>query len=127
MGAVLLAAEAAAAAASAHRACGCRDRHRTSLARARMLAAGCDGARTVALRDLGAPPQLSDLTVREREAIGLAAEGLTNRQIASRLYISIRTVNAHLSHAYAKLGTSDRSQLSVLVGPSPGPMATAPD
>lgn len=60
-------------------------------------------------------PSLTDLTRREWEVVELAARGLTNRQIAARLYISIRTVNAHLSHAYAKLGTSRREDLVAFV------------
>ncbi|MDA0160235.1 AAA family ATPase [Solirubrobacter ginsenosidimutans] len=48
------------------------------------------------------------LTVREVEVLGLLAEGLTNRQIASRLFISQKTVGAHMAHIYAKLGVHSR-------------------
>jgi DNA-binding CsgD family transcriptional regulator len=46
------------------------------------------------------------LTSREREIAGLVAEGLSNREIAGRLVISKRTVDAHIEHIYGKLGMS---------------------
>jgi non-specific serine/threonine protein kinase len=51
------------------------------------------------------------LTRREREIASLAAEGLSSRDIAERLVISRRTVDAHLDHVYAKLGISSRAEL----------------
>ncbi len=54
----------------------------------------------------------SALTARELEVAELVAEGLTNREIASRLYISIRTVTSHLDHIYTKLGLSSREALT---------------
>ncbi len=51
------------------------------------------------------------LTAREREIASAVAEGLTDRQIASRLCISERTVHAHLRSAYAKTGTGSRTRL----------------
>jgi DNA-binding CsgD family transcriptional regulator len=48
------------------------------------------------------------LTVREREVATLVAEGLTSKQIGRRLFISKRTVDAHLRHAYAKTGTNGK-------------------
>jgi DNA-binding CsgD family transcriptional regulator len=118
LGFELLAAEAAAAAAAAHRADGRRGSYLTSVARARELAARCEGARTPLLRDLDAEPALATLTDREREVVELAARGLSNRQIAERLFLSVRTVHTHLHRAYAKLGTSDRDQLSLILRPS---------
>jgi DNA-binding CsgD family transcriptional regulator len=115
MGSLLLAAESAAAAAAAHLRAGGRGSHLTSLGRARTLAARCDGPRTPALRDIHAVPVLATLTDREREVLELAARGYPNREIASRLYVSIRTVHTHLYRAYAKLGVSDREQLAPLV------------
>jgi non-specific serine/threonine protein kinase len=52
------------------------------------------------------------LTSREREIAELVAEGLSNRQIAERLVISKRTVDAHIEHIYGKLGVSSRVQLA---------------
>jgi DNA-binding CsgD family transcriptional regulator len=114
-GALLLAAEAAAGAAAAHRADGLRASAAAALGRARVLAAGCDGPRTPALRDLGTEPAVASLTDREREVAELASHGLTNREIATRLYVSVRTVNTHLHRAYAKLGVSDRDRLAPLL------------
>ncbi|WP_435218460.1 helix-turn-helix transcriptional regulator [Streptomyces sp. bgisy034] len=53
------------------------------------------------------------LSPRELEVVGLAARGMTNRQIADTLYISHRTVGQHLSGAMRKLGTSSRTALVV--------------
>jgi predicted ATPase/DNA-binding CsgD family transcriptional regulator len=52
------------------------------------------------------------LTSRELEIAALVAEGLSNRQIAGRLVISKRTVDAHIEHIYGKLGVSSRVQLA---------------
>jgi DNA-binding CsgD family transcriptional regulator len=49
------------------------------------------------------------LSGREREVAELAAEGLTNKQIAARLYLSDKTVESHLSHAFDKLGVNSRA------------------
>jgi DNA-binding NarL/FixJ family response regulator len=75
-------------------------------------------------------PDAEVLSPREREVLGLMAEGLANRQIAAHLWISEATVKSHVSHILAKLGQSDRTQAIVhamrlgLV-PPPG-SATAP-
>lgn len=52
------------------------------------------------------------LTGRERQVAGLVASGLSNREIAARLVISQRTVDAHVNHIFAKLGVSSRVQLT---------------
>jgi RNA polymerase sigma factor (sigma-70 family) len=52
---------------------------------------------------------LSDLSEREREVLELVAAGLSNEQIAERLYLSTRTVERHLSNVYAKLRLSGKS------------------
>ncbi|MEU0842404.1 response regulator transcription factor [Streptomyces sp. NPDC005962] len=57
---------------------------------------------------------LADLTDREREVMALAADGLTNAQIAEKLYISPLTVRTHIHHAMAKLHARDRAQLVVI-------------
>jgi len=52
--------------------------------------------------------RLASLTDREREVLGLMAEGLTNTGIAQRLYLSERTVEAHVSHVLVKLDIPER-------------------
>lgn len=54
------------------------------------------------------------LTPREREVVLAVAEGLTNAEVAARLYISRRTAEYHLANAFAKLGINRRSQLADL-------------
>ncbi|MFI5683550.1 LuxR C-terminal-related transcriptional regulator [Streptomyces sp. NPDC051636] len=107
-GFLLFAAEAHAQAARAH-----RDPRaaRTSRTRAVALARRCQGARTPALAGL----VLGELTARQRQIVTLAAAGLSNRQIAERLTLSVRTVGNHLYSAYARLGASDRGELPWLV------------
>ena len=55
------------------------------------------------------------LTPTEHSVAGLVAEGLTNPQIGDRLYVSRRTVQAHLGHVFAKLDIASRAQLAALV------------
>lgn len=62
----------------------------------------------------------ASLTPTERDVVRLLAEGLANNEIASRLFISRRTVQTHLTHVYAKLGISSRVQLA-REGASHGP------
>ena len=57
-------------------------------------------------------PPVPALTSRELEIAGLVGEGLSNRQIAERLVISKRTVDAHIEHIYGKLGVSSRVALA---------------
>jgi non-specific serine/threonine protein kinase len=52
------------------------------------------------------------LTRREREIATLVAQGLGNRDIAERLYLSKRTVDSHLEHIFSKLGFTSRTQLT---------------
>ena len=54
-----------------------------------------------------------ELTRREREIAGLATRGYTDAEIASRLGVSVRTVESHLHRAYAKLGVTSRHELTV--------------
>ncbi|MGI5460001.1 LuxR C-terminal-related transcriptional regulator [Streptomyces sp. CA-249302] len=109
-GFLLFAAEAHAQAVRAH-----REPHaaRTSRTRAVALARRCQGARTPALSGL----VLGELTARQRQIVTLAAAGLSNRQIAEQLTLSIRTVGNHLYSAYARLGASDRASLPWLMDP----------
>jgi DNA-binding NarL/FixJ family response regulator len=58
-------------------------------------------------------PTLNVLTEREREVMALVAEGLTNDEIAERLYVSPMTAKTHVSRAMTKLGARDRAQLVV--------------
>jgi DNA-binding NarL/FixJ family response regulator len=53
------------------------------------------------------------LTPREREVLGLVAAGLANKQIARRLGITDRTVKAHLTSVFARLGVEDRTQAAL--------------
>ena len=57
----------------------------------------------------GAPALRGVLTPREREVLGLVAEGLTDGAIAQRLYLTRRTVETHLGHIFAKLGVPSGS------------------
>ncbi|HEY0487768.1 MAG TPA: response regulator transcription factor [Mycobacteriales bacterium] len=57
---------------------------------------------------------LDVLTERERDIVRLVAEGLTNDEIAARVFISPATARTHVSHAMGKLGARDRAQLVVL-------------
>jgi DNA-binding NarL/FixJ family response regulator len=52
------------------------------------------------------------LTPSEQRVVELASEGLSNKEIARRLVVSVRTVEAHLSHAHEKLGVGSRTQLA---------------
>jgi NarL family two-component system response regulator LiaR len=56
---------------------------------------------------------LEELTEREIEVLQLAGKGITNREIADRLCISHRTVQAHLSHIFNKLGVGSRTEAVV--------------
>ncbi|GAA2259123.1 LuxR family transcriptional regulator [Streptomyces ruber] len=112
MGALPLATEAAAQAARAFKASG---QHR----KGREAAAACRDL----LRDSGAPlpswvgrdgrqePDSVSLTPREREVAALAATGMSNRDIADRLVVSVRTVENHLHRIYHKLGITARNDL----------------
>ncbi|WP_019544648.1 response regulator transcription factor [Streptomyces sulphureus] len=60
------------------------------------------------------PTSLADLTEREREVMALVGLGLTNEEIAGRLFLSPLTAKTHVSRAMVKLGARDRAQLVVL-------------
>ncbi|GAA1299747.1 DNA-binding response regulator [Planotetraspora silvatica] len=63
---------------------------------------------------IGAGTGLEELTNREREAVALVAQGLSNDQIADRMTISSLTAKTHINRAMAKLHARDRAQLVVL-------------
>jgi DNA-binding NarL/FixJ family response regulator len=62
----------------------------------------------------GAGTELKELTNREREAVALAAQGLSNDQIADRMVISPATAKTHIGRAMTKVHARDRAQLVVL-------------
>jgi DNA-binding NarL/FixJ family response regulator len=71
----------------------------------------------VALPSRAARDPLGELTPQERQIVRLASDGLTNREIGDRLFLSPRTVSSHLYRSFPKLGVADRHQLrDVLVG-----------
>jgi DNA-binding NarL/FixJ family response regulator len=59
-------------------------------------------------------PDLSELTPREREVMALAGQGLSNDEIAGRLFISPATARTHVSRVMLKLAARDRAQLVVM-------------
>ena len=69
------------------------------------------GARVPGCRRGDAPiaGELSELIEGEREVLELVAAGMSNEQVAERLFLSIRTVERHLSNIYAKLRLSGKS------------------
>ena len=112
LGALAFAADASAQAASEHARRGERRKEVESWApRAHTLAAQC-GVRTPALEAAARPLPFSG---RERQIVLLVAGGLTNRQIADRLVISVRTVEGHLYRLFTKLGVNHRDQLVQLL------------
>jgi DNA-binding NarL/FixJ family response regulator len=62
----------------------------------------------------GVETELKGLTSREREAVALVAQGLSNDQIAARMVISPLTAKTHINRAMTKLHARDRAQLVVL-------------
>lgn len=112
MGDMVAAVDAAAHAALAYRN---RERRGSALgcsARADALAEQCGGADTPALRQATTSLPLTD---REREIVMLIGEGLSNRAIADRLTLSVRTVESHIYRAMTKTGTTRRSELAALL------------
>jgi pimeloyl-ACP methyl ester carboxylesterase/DNA-binding CsgD family transcriptional regulator len=79
------------------------------------LAETPDGAAVKALRRRRQRPALGweSLTETELDVAHLIAEGLTNQEIATRLYVSPRTVQTHVAHIFAKVGASHRSEVAV--------------
>ncbi|MGH2715473.1 MAG: LuxR C-terminal-related transcriptional regulator, partial [Thermoleophilaceae bacterium] len=115
LGAPLLAAEACAAAAGLHRDTGRASSALAAASRGQALARRCQGASTPALAGLTEP---LPLTPREREVVTLAAGGLSKREIAERLVVSVRTIDNHLHSAYSKLGVTGREELPAILDPA---------
>src|SRR5947207_15486881 len=65
----------------------------------------------------GSPPGNGNgrLSRRELEVARLVAEGLTNREISTRLFVSERTIDGHLEHVREKLGVNNRAQIATWV------------
>jgi DNA-binding NarL/FixJ family response regulator len=62
---------------------------------------------------------LEALTTRERQVASLAADGLSNREIAETLVVTVKTVEWHLQHSYQKLGVNSRKKLAEALGDQP--------
>ena len=77
--------------------------------------------------DLGTrQPVKAELTSREREVALLAAQGLTNKEIATRLFVTVRTAEYHIHHALAKLKLASRQQLRVALADLSAPQPARP-
>jgi DNA-binding CsgD family transcriptional regulator len=116
-GLMLSSADSAAQAVPLHDRAGERTKSAASSARALRLAAQCGGAATPAIRSAGRPLPVSS---REREVAGLVAAGLSNREIADQLTVSVRTVEGHIYRACIKLDAADRDELARIVRPDTG-------
>jgi DNA-binding CsgD family transcriptional regulator len=112
LGADLYAVEAASAAATALHRDGRPRQAQAAAHRAQQLAARCEGART----PLSCARAAAPLTARQREITMLAAAGTTSKDIATRLQLSVRTVENHLQNAYARLGVTTRTELADALG-----------
>jgi ATP/maltotriose-dependent transcriptional regulator MalT len=126
VGATLMAAETAAAAADRFRRGGERRAAARAQHAAETLAAQCEGAHTPGLSGLESP---SALTQRELQIARLAAQGLSSRLIAQRLFVSRRTIENHLQHSYRKLGVTTRGELAAVLDATrvSGRQETVPD
>jgi DNA-binding CsgD family transcriptional regulator len=71
----------------------------------------------------GEPDALRDLTPQQRQIVRLASAGLTDREIADRLFLSPRTVGSHLYRSYPKLGIASRHQLRDVIPQASTPAA----
>jgi DNA-binding NarL/FixJ family response regulator len=82
----------------------------STLAAARDLSAQVDAYLLTASGPALEPPLPEPLTAREAQVLELLADGLSNKQIASRLALSDETVKFHLSSVFGKLGVSNRTE-----------------
>ena len=108
-----------------------RLREGVDLAR-RVGAFGLAGRANEEIAATGARPRkvlqtgLDALTASERRVAQLAADGMSNKDIAQTLFVTIKTVEVHLSHAYRKLEISSRAQLhKALLTPPQSPALTS--
>ncbi|MEE3851490.1 LuxR C-terminal-related transcriptional regulator [Gordonia sp. LSe1-13] len=120
LGFKLSAADTAAQASVLHEANGSRAATVASAAVANRLASECGGLRTPALVEAAQP---LPLTTREREIANLVAAGLSNKEIAQRLTVSVRTVEGHIYRACTKLDVADRSEIAALLLKANSPTA----
>jgi DNA-binding CsgD family transcriptional regulator len=115
---------------------GSRTDARTWLERGLELAARCEAAPLIErarseLAVLGARPRrlmfsgLEGLTASERRVAAMAAEGMSNREIASSLFVTIKTVETHLGRVYRKLDISSRAELPATLAASDAAPLTA--
>ncbi len=116
MGDLVAALDAAAHAAQTHRHQGMRGSALGCASRAAALAERC-GADTPALRRAGERLPFTD---REHEIVMLIGEGLSNRGVAERLTLSVRTVESHIYRAMSKTGTTTREELAALLSHTTG-------
>lgn len=119
----LFAAVSAAQASRAHTLAGRMRRAAASSARASGFITEPGGFRPLGVTAALAPPEL---TSREREVALLAVTGLSSQAIASRLSLSVRTVDTHLARVYFKLGITGRSSLAVALHTGPRPVSLKP-
>ena len=108
---ILYAAECAADAATAARCAGSATAARRADALAQELRGGCEGCWSPRVGSVGAT---TPLTAREHEIALMAAGGLSNREIADRLIVGVRTVEGHLLRVYGKVGVSSRQELAAI-------------
>jgi len=73
-------------------------------------------ARTLGVRIGGRRGGAGELTRREAEVVDLVVSGHSNAEVASRLYLSERTVETHLQHVYRRLGVDSRLSLIMKLG-----------
>lgn len=83
-----------------------------SLGRALAVAAGGLGAADAVVEGGDGEREEDPLSPREREVARLVADGLTNKDIAAELFVSVRTVDGHVHHVLTKLGLGSRTQLA---------------
>ena len=99
------------------------DRLAASAGLAREPAGGPSGPAADLRADPSGADPLAGLTAREREVLALLVEGLSNRQVAARLFISEKTASVHVSNILAKLGVTSRLQAAALAHGRLGPDA----